>query len=166
MPYPDGWPKEEDRHYPTLPRQEIGQLADGNLILRLKETQSAKPAKRWAASHLFDMMEVGSKRTVGMIHLRLADTEDLVLHSGHVGYGVDEPYRGRHYAARAVRLILPLARKAGMTTLWITTDPENGASRRTLEIAGGDLVEIRELPEGCALHKLGRRQVCRCRFDL
>ena len=76
------------------------------------------------------------------------------------------PHRGHRYAARSVRLLLPLARAHGFTTLWITCNPDNWPSRRTCELAGGTLVEIVDLPPDNDMYLEGERQKCRYRFDL
>ena len=160
------WPPEEDVHYPPIPPSEIGTLVDLDLELTLDRMDPMRPEDRWAASYVFDMVERPSQTKVGQISLRLADTEELLFYGGHVGYGVEEPFRGRHYAARSVKLLLPLAKRIGMKTLWITCDPANIASRRTCEIAGGELVEILEIPSTSPMYGQGRRESCRYRFDL
>lgn len=105
-------------------------------------------------------------RIAGGIGLRIGYTSDLEMYYGHFGYNVLPPARGNHYAERACRLLLPLARAHGMRTLWITCNPENVASRRTCERLGCTLVEIVALPVGHALHLRGEREKCRYRLDL
>ena len=93
--------------------------------------------------------------------LRVGEQEELRLYYGHVGYAVFAPARGRRLAARAVRLILPLARRHGMHELWITTNPDNAASRRTCERLGASYVETVDVPRGSSLFARGERQKCR-----
>jgi predicted acetyltransferase len=112
------------------------------------------------------MIDRESNAHAGSIHLRIGITEDLVLHCGQIGYGVDPPFRGRRFAARSVRLVLPIAKTTGMDTVWITCDPGNLASRRTLELAGGEFVETREIPHWSRMVGEGRQSICRFRFDL
>ena len=88
------------------------------------------------------------------------------MYGGHIGYGVLPRYRGHRYAARACKLLFPLARRHGLNPLWITCNPDNIASRRTCELAGGKLVEIVDLPEDIDMYQAGERQKCRYRFDL
>ena len=90
----------------------------------------------------------------------------LVKHGGHIDYGVITEHRGRRYAARSCLLLFPLAERHGLTTLWITCNRENTASRRTCEIAVGKLVEIVDLPENNDQCRKGERRKCRYRFDL
>jgi len=160
------WPPEKDVHYPPIPPSQIGPLVDGDLELLLNRMEPMRPEDRWAAAYVYAMVERPSGKHAGEINLRLADTEELLFYGGHIGYGVDEAFRGRRYAARSVMLLLPLARRVGMKTLWITCDPENFASRRTCEIASGELVDIIEIPSTSPMYGQGRRWSCRYRFDL
>lgn len=102
----------------------------------------------------------------GGCNLRIGQTSNIELYLGHIGYGVYPPARGRGYAARAVRLLMPLARRMGINPLWITCNPDNWASRRTCERAGGRLVNIVPLPPDHPMFERGERHKCRFRFDL
>jgi tagatose 1,6-diphosphate aldolase len=88
------------------------------------------------------------------------------MYGGHLAYGVHTDFRGHHYASRACRLLLPLAKRHGMSELWITCNPDNLASRRTCELAGGIFIEIVGLPEDIDMYQEGERQKCRYRIDL
>jgi len=94
----------------------------------------------------------------------VGSTPQVELYAGHIGYLVHEPYRGHKYAARSVRLLVPLARNHGLDPIWITCDPDNVASRRTLEFAGAQLVEIVKVPESCVIHQNGHPYKCRYRL--
>ena len=60
---------------------------------------------------------------------------------GHVGYAVVPWKQRRGYATLALRQLLPEARAEGLDYIEITTDPDNIASRRVIELNGGVLVE-------------------------
>ena len=60
---------------------------------------------------------------------------------GHVGYAVVPWKQRRGYATEALRQLLPEARAEGLEYIEITTDPDNLASRRVVEINGGMLIE-------------------------
>lgn len=102
----------------------------------------------------------------GGCSFRVGDTRDIELYFGHVGYHVYPAARGHHYSERAVRLLFPLARLHGMKTLWITTNPDNLASRRTCERLGAKLIEIVDVPATNVLHQRGEVRKCRYRIDL
>ena len=53
-----------------------------------------------------------------------------------VGYGLVPSARGQGYAAEALEILVQIAAGLGVTTIRAETDPDNGASRRTLEHAG------------------------------
>lgn len=105
-------------------------------------------------------------RIAGGISLRVGYTDPLVLYYGNIGYHVYPPARGRRYAERACRLLLPLFQRHGLRTLWITANPENQASRRTCERLGMQLADIVPVPEGNPLYLRGEREKCRYRLDL
>lgn len=45
-------------------------------------------------------------------------------------------------------------------------NPDNAASRRTIERLGGKLVEIVRVPVNSELYEIGDRESCRFRVDL
>lgn len=110
------------------------------------------------------MMHAESSEELGSIRLRNGSTVHVERYAGHIGYAVHEAHRRHHYAARSVRLLVPLARRLGLDPLWITCDPENAASRRTLEIAGARFVEIVDVPADCAIFQTGHPRKCRYRI--
>jgi tagatose 1,6-diphosphate aldolase len=110
--------------------------------------------------------EAPSIRIVGGIGLRLGSTPSIELYYGHLGYHVYPAARGRGYALRACRLLLPLARHHGFKRLWITCNPENAASRRTCEQLGAKLIEIIPVPAHEPLFARGESWKCRYRLDV
>jgi tagatose 1,6-diphosphate aldolase len=139
-------------------------LRDDELELVLTESLPSNPARRHVPTYLFQM-RVGEAHA-GDISLRVGNTHNLVVYGGHIGYGVEQAFRGRHFAERSCRLLLPLAQAHGLTTLWITTNPDNLASRRTCERLGARLVETVPLPEDTDQYARGDREKCRYRVDL
>jgi len=146
--------------------QASGDLIDEDLQLVLVERIPEDAVKGYALAYKFDMRRNGSTETVGDIYLRVGDTFRLRMYEGHLAYGVLPEFRGHHYAARACRLLLPLARSHGMTELWVTCNPDNWASRRTCELAGAVLVDTVDLPEDIDMYQEEERQKCRYRLGL
>jgi tagatose 1,6-diphosphate aldolase len=105
-------------------------------------------------------------RIVGGIGLRIGTSAEIEMYSGNIGYHVYPPARGRHFAERACRLVLPLARRHGMERLWITCNPENAASRRTCERLGARLVDIVTIPGDHPFRVRGETAKCRFVIDL
>ena len=127
--------------------------------------QAADPARGWVpAYHFWMKVRQAGHRTLfggvthrvaiaGGIGLRIGHGDDVELYYGHIGYHVYPPSRGHHYAERACRLLLPLARRHGL-------------SRRTCERLGADLIETVDVPPGHPLHLRGERRKCRYCLDL
>lgn len=143
-----------------------GPLTDDELELVLVEAAPAHPARDWLPAYLFEMRVNGRK--AGDLSLRVGYTEGMVMHGGNIGYAVEPEHRGHHYAERACRLVLPLAKAHGMDTIWITCSPTNIASRRTRERLGSTFVELADLPTDHPMYEgpPGRTQSCRYRIDL
>jgi predicted acetyltransferase len=117
-------------------------------------------------AHQFRMVRTDTGQIAGRINLRVTSNSDLLFYAGHIGYGVDQMYRGRRFAARSLRLLIPLARELALDPLWITCNPENIPSRRSCELAGAEFVEIVAVPEDTDTYREGIRQKCRYRLDL
>jgi tagatose 1,6-diphosphate aldolase len=143
-----------------------GPLIDGDLVLVLNEKYPGDPAINYVPAYKFKMTLGNQPEEIGNIELRIGNTDSIVLYGGHIAYGVEPAYRGHHYAARACRLLLPLARSHGLTTIWITCNPDNYASRRTCELAGATFVEIVDLPEDNDMYLRGEQQKCRYRLEV
>lgn len=139
----------------------IDTLADDVLELRVLEFAAE------STTYLFAIHLRGTDASIGQISLRL-DRGDpaLVGHAGHIGYEVALVHRGRRHALRACRLLAPLARSLGFTSLWITTAPENAASCRTLDLLGARYVDTVDVPYGTQMRTLGLHRVRRYRWDL
>jgi len=144
---------------------EPGSLVDSELELILIEKTPEVPDKSFLPSYSFEMRLVHKRERMGQLSLRIGNNENIT-YGGHIGYSVDDPYQGNHYAARSCILVFPLARQHGINPVWITCNPDNMASRRTCEIAGGKLIEIVDIPEDNNQYEKGERQKCRYRFDL
>lgn len=86
------------------------------------------------------------KGEIGRISYRNGESR-CVYYYGHIGYHIDEPYRGHHYAFRACKLIEEEIILSGKTSVVITCDPDNYASRNTCERLGCLYERIAEVPE-------------------
>lgn len=102
---------------------------------------------------------------IGACELRIGHNDNL-YYGGNIGYGIEEEYRGHHYAGKACLLLFELARKHDLKYLIITCNPDNYASRKTCEYAGGELLEIVKLPEDSDMREKGEVEKCIFRFAL
>ena len=157
----DSETQKEIAYYNTLPCNfsehiNVPTLTDGELFLVCTEKYQANPEKKHVPAYNFAVCKGGEK--IGGLGLRIGYTDDL-YYSGQVGYGIDEPYRGKGYAAQACRLLAPIAKAHGMTKLLITNNHTNIASKRVCEKLGARPMRLARLPEWASLYKEGQRYV-------
>ena len=121
-------------------------LTDGVIDLIPVDEWKADPEMGFGEEYTWIIAPHGRRREMGRINLRLGESPCIYVF-GHIGYHIDPPYRGHHYARLACRLIAPVIRRAGKRTVVITCDPDNTASRATCEHLGCVLERTVDVPE-------------------
>lgn len=140
-------------------------LRNQQIKLELERVAEGDLAKKWVPAYYFFICTPGGKR-MGKCCLRVGNNENT-YYGGHIGYEIDEPYRGNHYAAKACELLFSLAKRHDMSYVLITCNPDNIASRKTCEYLKGNLLEIVELPKNNDMRmSKGETEKCIFRFDL
>lgn len=139
-------------------------LKNDEIDLQLERVAEGDPVKEWVPAYHFNIC-LTDGTPVGKCDLRIGHNQKL-YYGGNIGYGVDEPYRGHHYAGKACRLLFELAKKHELGYVYITCNVTNAASARTCEYAGGTLVAVEDLPEDNDMYKEGIRTVKVYRFEL
>lgn len=139
-------------------------LKDNDIYLRLNKTCEEQPEKKWLPAYYFDICLLDGEK-VGHCDLRIGHNEKTYI-GGNIGYGIDEAFRGNHYAAKACKLLFRQAKKHGMDYLIITCNPTNIPSARTCELAGGTFLEVADIPEDNEMYAEGKRKVNIYRFDI
>ena len=134
-------------------------LTDGEIDLRIEEKSPASDEKGYVPAYKYRITLHNSEDSIGNIDIRIGYNENT-YYGGHIGYGIDEAYRGKSYASKACRIIKQVAIAHGMDRLIITCNPDNWASRRTCEKAGLKLKEIADLPQHNEMYLEGERQKC------
>lgn len=130
-------------------------LYSNELRLLLSYTLEEQPEKRWLPAYYFDICLLDGT-VVGGCDLRIGHNEKTAI-GGNIGYHIRPAFQGHHYAAKACRLLFPLAKKHGMTELCISCADGNAASARTCEILGGRLLGILPVPEDNEMYAEGIR---------
>ena len=95
-----------------------GHLQEHELLLVLDQYLAADPVREWVPAYHFSMVHKDSKAILGSINLRIGSTDRILLYRGQIGYSVQPEFRGHRYAARSVRLLVPLAARHGLNPLW------------------------------------------------
>lgn len=139
-------------------------LKDEEISLVLERTAAANPERGWVPAYYFAIRNKDGVK-IGECDLRVGHNENT-YYGGNIGYSINEEYRGHHYAGKACLLLFELAKRHNMDYLIISCDPDNVASRKTCEYAGGKLSEIAELPEGNDMRSNGETEKCIYKFIL
>jgi len=137
------------------------QLTDGVITLCLTEQNPGGGGM--LPFYYYDIFDPDGP--VGKISIRIGDNAHS-YYNGHIGYEIGEAHRGRHYALRACKLVLPVAKAHGMRCLYLTGTASNVASRKTLKGLGARLLEIAGIPERCFFWRPGIEKYCIYRLDL
>ncbi len=77
---------------------------------------------------------------VGKISFRIGNNYHS-YYNGNIGYEVDKEYRGNHYALKACKLVLRVAKYYNMDKIYLTCDFDNIASSKTIEKLGAKYLE-------------------------
>ncbi|MGN0479472.1 MAG: GNAT family N-acetyltransferase [Hominenteromicrobium sp.] len=139
-------------------------LRDDEIVLTLERTAAGDAARGWVPAYHFAICNPAGEK-MGACDLRIGHN-DLLYYGGNIGYRIEEPYRGHHYAAKACRLLFALAKRHGLGYVIITCNPDNFASRKTCAYAGGTLLEIVDLPQDSDMRQHGETQKCIYRWEL
>ena len=139
-------------------------MTDGEILLMLDKKVEGNREQRCLPSYHYTICDKAGHK-MGNCDLRIGYSKGL-YYGGHIGYRVEEPYRGNHYAGKACFLLFQLAKRHGMDYLIITCNPENMPSRKTCEYAGGVLLDIVDLPEDNDMRLEGETRKCIYEFRL
>ena len=89
---------------------------------------------------------------VGHINLRLGETNHITLVAGHIGYRVDEKYRGNSYAFHACLALRPLIKKHYRSVI-ITARTTNAPSIAIIKKLGADFLNEVEVAKSDPAYK-------------
>ena len=120
-------------------------FTDGVIDLIPLDLYPPEPEMGFGMNYDYMIVEHGQRKEAGRISLRLGESP-CVYYFGHIGYHVDPPFRGHHYAQRACELLRPLIRFYEKESVVITCDPDNWPSRKTCENLGCTMERIVKVP--------------------
>ena len=156
--------QKEIDHYTSLPVIfdgfiEVPELSDGEIFLVCVKKTPGEPERNWLPYYEFAICKDGEK--VGDISLRIGygggPKNCNCYYGGQIGFCIIEKFRGNGYAARACKLLWPVAIAHGMAKLLITNDVANIASRRVCEKLGARFLRLAPLPAWHSAYKTGSR---------
>lgn len=118
---------------------------DDEIELVLSDEDVSDPECGIEDGFTFCIYPRGSRKYAGYVSLRLGESGAL-YYLGHIGYRIEPEFRGRGYAGKACRLIVPLIERLGLESVVITTNTDNIPSRKTCERLGCTLERIAPVP--------------------
>ncbi len=106
------------------------EFSDGEIdLFPLREPRN-DPALGFGRERVWRITEHGSRQEIGQVTYRPGEGRAIYFF-GHIGYHIDPPWRGKHYARRACLLIADEMKRSGKSSVIITCDPDNLPSRKT-----------------------------------
>ena len=119
---------------PELHFKELNDQTPGEI-----ETPSGEKFQKVPYENLWLVHE---KIFIGEVSFRHRLSKFLEDFGGHIGYGIRPSYEGQGYATLAMELVKKRAKTIGIDTLMVSCSPDNPASQRVIEIAGGVFQDI------------------------
>lgn len=122
------------------------EYTDGEIDLIPLHFTPPDPSMGFGREQIWRITQHNSRKEIGQISYRTGESR-CVYYFGHIGYHIDEKWRGHHYARKACLLIRQEIRMSGKTSVVITCDPDNVPSRKTCEHLGCELESTVKVPE-------------------
>jgi len=149
----------EPQHLPEAPRN----LSHGDVALRFIKIVPGDHRSGLAPFYHFRIVAAGSGE-VGHINFRVGASEHVRLCAGHVGYAIEERFRGNRYAFQACQALAPFIRSIYKEVI-LTCDPDNEASIRTIERVGATFIDDVAIPKHDPGYARGARRKRRYRWQ-
>ena len=105
---------------------------------------------------VYDVYDQAVDKIVGRIEYRHETGRDLTYY-GNVGYLIYQKYRGQGYAYRACLALLEIL-DSSIETVYITCNPDNIASKKTIEKLGASYIGLVDVAVDHELYKYGETQ--------
>ena len=130
-------------------------LSYGEVLLRFARVVFGDPARGFVPYYHYRILAPGGS-DAGHINFRVGESEHVRHCVGHVGFEVAEAFRGRGYAWQASRALAPFIRSIYPAVI-LTCDPDNLASRRTIEDLGALFMDEVAVPAHDPQYERGSR---------
>lgn len=136
-------------------------FSDGEIDLVLANTDVTDAECGIEDGYLFRIYHKRTRDYVGYVSFRLGESPAL-YYLGHIGYRIEEAWRGHGYAGRACQLIKPLLESLRLESVVITTDVDNWPSRKTCEKLSCELERIAPVPS--TYRRICSGSLAKCRY--
>lgn len=109
--------------------------SDGEIDLIPIYLRPAEKELGFGKERNWQITQHGRRQEIGRISYRPGESA-AIYYFGHIGYHIDPPWRGNHYAEKACKLIKNEIQRSGKSSVIITCDPDNEPSRKTCKALG------------------------------
>ena len=137
-------------------------LSSGRVRLRFVRVAPGDAARGFVPAWHFRIL-IPDGSDVGHINFRIGDTEHVRVCAGHIGFEILEAFRGHGYALHACRAMAPFIRSV-YAAVTLTCDPDNFASRITIERLGAAFIDEIDVPPHDPHYQRGSRSKRRYRW--
>lgn len=141
-------------------------LESNEIFLQLISKSEGNEAKGFSPEFKFDIKLKNGCKRIGHINLRLGNSEKVIKYIGHIGYGIDQEYRGNKYASKACKVAQKIFIDHNMSKVIVTCNPENFASRKVCESIGAILINEVEVPPTSIAYSETEKRKCRYEWVL
>lgn len=111
----------------------------------LKRFAYVNDIEGWLPYYIYSIYSTDLPEEIGRIVFRLGDDIDNE-YAGHIGYTINEKYRGHNYAYKACLALKKFILNLGYNEILITCSPDNIASQKTIEKLGSEYIETKKIP--------------------
>jgi len=116
-------------------RIEFSDIKSEKIRVRLVEFLEANHKPDWVPVYRFKIYDQ-LENNIGTIEFRSGNTKKIKEVDGHIGYKIQEKYRGHKHSLNALKAILPFIWNHPIDELVLTTDIGNTASSKIIEALG------------------------------
>lgn len=109
-------------------------------------------------------IQLHDDQVIGHINFKVGSTPHVLFCAGHIGYKIEEPFRGHSYAYHSCKTLAPFIRSIYDSVI-LTTAPDNYPSIRTIEKLGATYLDLYPIPKEDPNYEKGTRLKCRYEWE-
>jgi len=137
---------------------EFNDLKDDEIKLVLKSQDQPDYENGILPRYGFSIVHIKDNKDIGVVYFAVDNTRRQYLR-GHLSYGVDPKYSGNNYAMKACKLIKQVALAHDFKRLFVGSEYENIASRRTIEKLGAVPITVNDVQDVEILEELQTEKI-------
>ena len=105
----------------------------------LEYQRNIEPSEELVPAETFMLIRESDNKLIGISNIRLTLNKQLLLHGGHIGYGIRPTERRKGYNSYQFYCDLKFCKSRGIDKVLMTCDKDNIASKKTIQNSGGVL---------------------------